>query len=508
MRNEFANIPRRAMRITTLLVVASGGILVGCNHKPTVSLPVDVVGSADPISGKSCIREVEPVLTRTHSQSPVWLFAAHGTNNVSTTTGTWNDWNKDTTQDTAPANTPFWIDQTNVTSLSGDAWTTFSEDNNLVYASFIGRRSGLATSCLAIGATDPTDIPSESWDFPATCAVSATSDHPVITFDNYPGAPALFAISNPLNGNVRVDAFVPCNAGQPGVAGGGCARSATTTFTLSQNHYDAAVNDCSGNVLVAYREDTSNDIRLLSLHRLTLAPLSTPSKGALVMASQTWSGSSGPTNTGCGAGTIRRCNQGTSDCKPATAPNNMCLRVFGGPQIVVERHRNGECYAAVTWDVFVSDDDGDLWSRSRIAILKVTNDAKPELIRAQISNGSSKNEWNDYMSQVVAANGNDSLGWFWTTDSWDECRLFMAGAVDKNFGITSFTGTGKFPAYTWPAAAMGIAPPIGDYWKGTGRGRQLYPVWGEAVETTTNCNWGTCNGIQYNVSGKTVQITP
>ena len=31
---------------------------------------------------------------------------------------------------------------------------------------------------------------------------------------------------------------------------------------------------------------------------------------------------------------------------------------------------------------------------------------------------------------------------------------------------------------------------------------------GEAVETTATCNWGTCNGVQYNISGKTVQITP
>jgi hypothetical protein len=470
---------------------------------PTVSAPVDLVGSSSPVSSSTCIREIEPVLTRTNSESPVWLFAALGTNNVTSTTGGWNSWIKDTT---APdANTPLWIEQgPGVAPMSGDGWATFSETNDMVYASFIGSPN----LCLAIGATTATDVPSEDWDYPATCAVNLPSDHPVIAFDNYPGAPALFSVANPLNGNVRVDAFVPCNTGQPGVPGGGCARSATTTFTLAQNHYDAAVNDCSGNLLVAYRENTTNDIRLLSLHRLTLAPLSTPSKGALVMASQTWSGSAGPTNTGCGHGTIRRCGQGTSDCRPPGETNDMCQRVFGGPELVVERHTDGQCYAAVTWDVFVADSGGNLWSRSRVAILKVTNDSSPTLIRTQISNGNPQNQWNDYMSQVVAAPANDSLGWFWETDGWGACNQFLAGGVDTNFGITSFSGTGKFPSYTWPAAAMGAAPPISDYWKGTGRGTKLYPVWVEAVPTPASCAWGTCLGTRYNTAAKTVEVTP
>ena len=479
---------------------------VGARAAPTVSAPVDVIGSSAPVSTTTCIREIEPVLTRVNSESSVWLFGAHGTNRVSTTTGSWNAWNKDTTS--PDANTPLRIDQSGVASLQGDAWSTYSEDNNLVYASYIGRATTGGPSCLAIGATTPSDIPTEVWDFPARCAVNAPTDHPLITFDNYPGAPALFAVSNPLTGNVRVDAFVPCNRGQPGVAGGGCARSATTTYTQAMNHYDAAVNDCSGNLLIAYRENTTKDIRLLSLHRSTLAPLSTPSKGFLVMASQNWSGASGPTNTGCGAGTIRRCELGKATCKSSGAANNVCQRVFGGPQIVVDRHQDGQCYAAVAWDVFVADGGGNLWSRSRVAILRVTNDSSPTLVRTQISNGSAQNQWNDYMSQLVAAPANDTLGWFWVTDSWGPCSLFMAGGVDTNFGITSFTGTGKFPSYTWPAADTGV-PPLSDYWKGTGRGTKLYPVWVEATPTSASCNWTACSdGIQRNVASKVVEVTP
>lgn len=494
----------RTISKSHLLAVLIAVAPIGARAAPTVSAPVDVIGSADPVSTTTCSREVEPVLTRVNSESSVWMFAAHGSRTVSTTTGTWNAWNKDTT---APdANTAFRIElSSSLASTSGDAWSTFSEANNLVYASYIGRAMAGGPSCLAIGATTPSDIPSENWDYPLRCAVNAPTDHPLITFDNFPGAPAMFAVSNPLTGNVRVDAFVPCNPGQPGVAGGGCARSATTTYAQSMNHYDAAVNDCSGNVLIAYRENTTKDIRLLSLHRVTLAPLSSPAKGSLVMASQNWSGASGPTNTGCGAGTIRRCQLGTSDCTPAA--NNTCQRVFGGPQIVVERHRDGQCYAAVTWDVFVTDSGGNLWSRSRVAILRVTNDSSPTLVRTQISNGSSQNQWNDYMSQVVAAPANDTLGWFWVTDAWGACSLFMSGGVDTNFGLTSFSGTGKFPAYTWPAADTGV-PPLSDYWKGTGRGTKLYPVWVEAARTSATCGWGTCQGIQRNVAARVVEVMP
>ncbi|MFH0901358.1 MAG: hypothetical protein V2A73_12085 [Pseudomonadota bacterium] len=495
----------RAFQITLVML-----LLVNDARAVTVSAPFDVIGSSAPVSTTTCIREVEPILTRVNRESAIWLFAAHGLNTVSTTIGTWNNWNKDMT---APdANTPFWIDQSGVNRLVGDAWSTFSEDNNLVYSTFIGHATETSASCLAIGATSPEDIPSERWDYPATCAVNASTDHPIITFDNFPNAPALFAVSNPLTGNVRVDAFVPCNPGQPGVAGGGCARSATTAFTLSQNHYDAAVNHCSGNLLVAYREGGTNDIRLLSLHRSTLAPLTNPTKGFLVMASQTWSGFSGPMNTGCGSGSIRRCKLGTTDCAGVGTANS-CQRVFGGPQIVVEPHNNFDCYAAVSWDVFVSDAGGNLWSRSRIAILKVTNDSSPTIVRSQISNGNPNSQWNDYFSQVVAAPDNDSLGWFWVTDTWGACSLFMAGGIDSNFGIASFTGTGKFPSYTWPAAHT-TTPPISDYWKGTGRGTKLYPVWNEATATSATCSWGTCdhdsNGTAttFNIAAKMVEVTP
>ena len=199
-----------------------------------------------------------------------------------------------------------------------------------------------------------------------------------------------------------------------------------------------------------------------------------------------------------------RCGLGTPDCKNANASNDACLRMNGKPSISIRQRADGQCYAAIAYDIRESNS----YFKSRLALVRVTNESAPVLAKSYQSGSGSA--WNDYLSVATTTLVNDNIGWFWQTDRDGACQVRMIGATDTNLGLVSMGG-GQIIAGPYKAIRFGSMSGMNDYNAATaGPAGALYPTWGEPVPTSCVNPEATpmCQGVRYNLRAKISQVQP
>lgn len=492
-------------------------LLSGCNGGMQIDQPVSLVGGLTPKAPQNCVVEFEAVPSFAPGSSPAQLVAALGFNQVSAALGGWQNWNFNPA---SPQQTAFNVpvnsnDPLQLNGLTGDAYTTYSETKNLVFAYFIGRPSTAQNSCVAVAATDPSKLVTNTWDFPAVCLSSSRGDQCAIIHDDAANTFYSACARGAATGSgIRLEAYKGC-AGAPGPAYG-CPRTSLNGIpNVNILQFDIAINPCSDNLVIAYR-NLNNEVRL-RFYDSGLNRLNNPD--FLVRANQ--NASFGNTNAGCTNGTIRRCGLGTSDCcdrghpNCQTNPTGQCLRVNMRPSIDVHVDRRGggmECRAAVAYDSLVPGSDGNLWAKSRLDLVRITDEQSPFVERSWNSTDDAFT-WNQYLSYVTVNRFTFglrmNLGWFWISDNRGPCNAGIEGAVSRNLGLSSLSATWKFGG-TFPAMVMRTPLGINDYnrgVKGGGPGGFLYPHWGQPVPTTGGCN-AMCMGQDWNTSARITRVLP
>ena len=192
----------------------------------------------------------------------------------------------------------------------------------------------------------------------------------------------------------------------------------------------------------------------------------------------------------------------------------ICLKNNEHPSLAIRRTTGGVCYAALAYDSWNLANDGRYYAKSRLDIVNITNESSPSLVKAWISTSASFT-WNQELSQAVATDGNNSLGWFWQSDNQNACHTGEEGAVNSNFGLTNMSATGKFngvfPLVNFPG---GFFTDYNIGAQGVGSGGYLFPAWNQAVANTagqtTNCQQCTVNGVTswYNIGSYMARILP
>src|SRR5262245_15065209 len=139
----------RAILLASVLIV---GPWTGV-RSADISMPTFMVGGSSRPDAASCTQEFEGVAAATtNANSPTAFVAALGRGQFTRSLDTWDNWDLNT-----PAN-PAWNVPLATTgprllsNLRGDAWSTFSATNNLVYVSYIGRPATGVGSCFALAA--------------------------------------------------------------------------------------------------------------------------------------------------------------------------------------------------------------------------------------------------------------------------------------------------------------------------------------------------------------------
>lgn len=446
------------------------------------------------VAATNCVNESEAVASPVPLNNEAVMFSAHGTNQTSTALGAWNNWNYNPGSGAA-YNIP---QSAAMSSINGDSWTTYSTQNNRVYVGMIGTRTN-GTGCHAFATTAPTNLDTNTWTSPFACAVgnAESRDQPGIVFNN--GTRDLYGAANDAaNGRLAVDFYPNCQ-GQPGTRG--CPRTATALVNVGVDpagfvpalRFGLAINRCTDHLAVAHWENDD-----LVLRFFTRTGASTGAK-FYFDKNRGWG-----VNPGCGNGVIRRCGLGTPDCKNANATNDACLRMNGKPSISIRQRADGQCYAAIAYDIRESN----RYFKSRLALVRVTNESAPVLAKSYQSGSGSA--WNDYLSVATTTLVNDNIGWFWQTDRDGACQVRMIGATDTNLGLVSMGG-GQIIAGPYEAIRFGSMSGMNDYNAATaGPAGALYPTWGEPVPTSCVNPEATpmCQGVRYNLRAKISQVQP
>jgi len=464
-----------------------------------------IVGGANPAADDNCINEGEAIPTRVPTQTESILFAAHGYDTVSAAVGVWNSWTKKTTPSEQPWNIPH---APSMAGVFGDTWTTYSTQNDRVYASFIGTNTQ-QQSCLAFGSSvsssldDPTTW-STTWTTPVRCGAIGTWDQPSITFEN--STRTMFAAGWGLDldpPKIKLRAWPGCPT-QPG--DNSCAISFQTLIDVGVDNFGQKpglrfamdTSPCTGNVGLVHWEN--DDVRLRFYTKQLALTGST-----YIDTNQQWG-----TNAGCHDGVIRRCGMGTADCKPASSDPNSCLRMNGRPTISIRRRSNGQCYAAIAYDVFVTV-NGQKFTKSKLEIVNVTNEASMSVAKSYQSG--TAGSWNDYLSTVSTNDFNDNIGWFWMTDRDGACTVRFMGATDTGLGLSQMGGA-QIIAGPFPAIQFGGVHGMNDYngvVDGGGTDGWLYPAWGQPI--VTRCATVTpaspmCQNQKWNLAAAISRVHP
>ena len=350
----------------------------GCTHR-MIDAPVFIVGSDVNHAGLTCNKEFEAVPSSvTNAQGDIEWFAGLGFGRMTFAKGDWSNWSGGPTT----SSLGFGVAETatgpaGLNSLSGDAWTAYSERKNLAFFSFIGRPppSG-GSSCVAVAATTPEKLESEDWDFPATCISQSNGDQCAILHidqSNTFYSACSFSDNGP---SIRIQAFDDCVTA-PGVANG-CPRTDLADIRgVNQLQFSIAENPCTGNLVMTYRDGQDIRVRFYDEDLTELGD-------SKVRGGQSFA--VGQTNTGCTRGTIRRCGMGTDDCCNSRTDDcqndapGMCLRDNGRPSIDTYSTSSGgsqTCGAAIAYDTLVEGEDGNLWSKSRLDIVDITSETSP-----------------------------------------------------------------------------------------------------------------------------------
>ena len=368
----------------------------GCVHR-IVEPPVFVSGGSTTRASSHCNPEFEgfPCAVENSSAAVAWV-AAFGSDRYSWASTDWKNW-----QAGSPGASGFRVpvngsDPNGLVRLAGDAWMTYSESKNLIFAYFIGRTSN--ASCVAVAATSPQSLESNTWDFEAVCAVPLPGDQCAIL---HADSSNTFYSACSANSGIRIDAFDDC-ADAPGQAYG-CPPTSTTQFSPSGVEvlqFDLGENSCTGNLLMPYR--ANGRIRLAVFDsNLQLVDDHLIRKGQPQRV--------GRTNTGCCNGVIRRCGMGTNECRDQTRcgqdPGDQCLAVSARPSIDVHMDQRGSaaiCRAVIAYDSLIDAEDGNPWSKSRLDLLDVTDDRNLDVL-ARWNSTDDEFTWNHYLSYATIA---------------------------------------------------------------------------------------------------------
>lgn len=507
VQNEAAQTPLLE-NVSPALVV--GMILAtlgasGCVHR-IVEPSVFVTGGQTTRASVSCNQEFEAVPCNVTGEDPGWI-ASFGFNRVSWAEPEFTDW-----VDGAGTTNPGFpvpvhpADPQGLASLSGDSWATYSEAKDLVFVYFIGRPAGALNSCPAVAATSPADLVAGVWQFPATCLAAERGDQCAI---EHIDSTNTFYIACKLDNTIRVRSFDGCSAA-PGAVNG-CAETANVLMNdsgLQGLQFDLAENPCSGNLLLTYRRQDQIRLRVFDSGLRQIGD-------RLVRDGQSFG--VGETNAGCSNGTIRRCGLGGADCcNPRTqncssAPQGQCLRVNGRPSIdsyLSTRINNPTCYAVIAYDSLVPARDDNLWSKSRLDLLDVTDEGDITS-EAQWDSAGADETWSHYLSYaVIGDRGREgrspAIGWFWMTDIRGPCNAIFEGATSLNLaGSMAATGPISAPFSAAYTSSFGI----GDYFrgaKGSDRDGALVASWGQTVNTSVPCV--PCGRFEMNLATKVTRV--
>lgn len=504
---ERVNRPARPvppLRLATRLILVLLS-LSACTHR-IIEPSVFVTGGQTTRAAVSCNQEFEAVLCSIDGANPGWV-ASFGFNRVSWAGPDFGDWaaGSGTTNPGFPVPVSP-AESVGLASLSGDAWSTYSEAKDLVFVYFVGRPAGALNSCPAVAATSPADLVNGVWQFPAICLAAERGDQCAI---EHVDSTNTFYIACKLDSTIRIRSFDDCQAA-PGAANG-CAETANVLMNdrgLQGLQFDLSGNPCSGNLMLTYRLNDEVRLRIFDSQLQQLAD-------ELVRDGQSFA--NGQTNEGCGNGTIRRCGLGGTDCcNPAagncgTAPQGQCLRVNGRPSIdtyLSTRINNPTCYAVIAYDSLVPARDGNLWSKSRLDLLDVTDESDIQSEARWVSTDDDET-WNHYLSYaVIGDRGREgrspAIGWFWMTDIRGPCNTIFEGATSINLaGSMAATGPISSPF----SAAYTNAFGIGDYIrgaKGSDRDGALVASWGQTVNTSVPCV--PCGRFEMNLATKAARV--
>jgi hypothetical protein len=480
-------------------MVARLALLLGANvtgaSAAEIAPSTFIVGGNAPAATSNCVQEFEAVPCQAVSaSSQTVLVAAHGRGRHTQAVGGWDNWDVD------QANGRGWpvpFDSTVLANVSGDAWSTFSASNDLVYMSFIGRRPN-GRSCFALAGSSPSNLALDPpvWTRPATCAVNLPSDLPRMLFDD--ASRTLWLVAK--NAGTRINAFKNCRS----FPGDSTCQQTAQIGPLSPDtvKFGISINPCTRNLILVDR-DKSDATRSAGI-RMQFFASSGGKAGVtfLVRKDHQWG-----TNAGCRPGVVRRCNQGTATCGAPTATT--CLRMNGMPSVAAKFDpATNKCYAAVAYDAFFGS-----WIKSRLDIVDITDEANPRLARSWISTDRNFT-FNHYLSYVTVNALTNDIGWFWISDNRGACNVGFEGAVDSDLGLSNMSALGKFDG-TFPAIHFSNPSGINDYNQGVvggSAGGFLYPAWGASVCTTASCGipcsvtGSTCT--RWNLAAKITRIKP
>jgi hypothetical protein len=335
------------------------------------------------------------------------------------------------------------MDTSVLASVSGDAWSTSSAGNDLVYVSYIGRRPD-GRSCFAMAASSPSNLALDPpvWTRPATCVVDLPSDLPRMLFDDASRTLWLAA----KNAGIRINVFRNCESFPGDLT---CQHTAQIgPISPDTVKFGIGVNPCTDHLILAYR-DSNSQFANIRMRFYTNDGVDT-GKNFVVRSGHEWG-----TNSGCGPGVVRRCNQGSATCGAPTPTT--CLRMNGMPSVAARFDPGtNRCYAAVAYDAFFGD-----WIKSRLDIVDVTDESNPSVVRGWLST-EKQFTWNQYLSYVTVNAFTNDIGWFWISDNRGPCEVGVEGMVDSNLGLTKMSAIGKFDG-TFPAIHFSGPSGINDY---------------------------------------------
>ena len=458
---------------------------------------VYLVGGSAPVATSNALEEVEAVPSWVPSNpANVQFFSALGPGWNSAAITTWDNWNKDTAN-----NSPYFTADNPGVSGGGDAWATYSQLNNMVYASGVVSSGG--AYCLGFAGTLSYYVGANLWTAPYQCAVNTPSDQPAAVFDD--GTRTMYAASSE-SGGLRVNMFKDCY-GVPGDPS--CTRTSHKTIPYGVLKFAIDVNPCTFHAVVAYATSSTGTFDV-NLRFYSRDGVRYPSNGAdyPIALNQGWG-----KNPNCTNGTVRACHQHSqTDCKDSLyQETDRCMRNSGRPSVTVRFNPNdSRCYAAVAWDYMANG-----YIKSRLRIIDITSETYPSIKKMWASTGES-HLWNQYLSYVVTNRYTNNIGWFWLSDNQGACSVGMEGYVNNNLALTNISATGKFGG-TFPSVLHNSpGGGMGDYMAGVnggGAGGYLYAAWPESVQTTSS-NGASCDNPigppieKWNLAARFARILP
>jgi hypothetical protein len=157
----------------------------------------------------------------------------------------------------------------------------------------------------------------------------------------------------------------------------------------------------------------------------------------------------------------------------------------------------------------VKAQDGNLWSKSRLDLVDITNERALQ-VKSRWNSTDDAFAWNQYLSYATVTNTpphtrRPRISWFWLTDIRGPCEVIAEGQTSTDLaGSMQATGviSGPFPAVHTDSFG------IGDYFGGVKGGDfegSLLVSWGEPMPTSSS-TCVVCMGKRWNLATKIARI--